>query len=652
MSQKFLIFVTVLAVAALTLLLVLLAVREEQSTKRIIVERDKRIGENVVATFTGGEVTTSELRKFINERTRRSGEHAACDKHSYDHSKCSPDEKCENHPLNSVESYRALLRQLVMDKMVERWIREKGMLSRKQVKHRLKHLVEEINLGALAGEMHADKVKPDKIEMRQYYEEHKDEYKNRPFSEVEEEIEGILVARKQSEFIPKYIEELKANAVIERNYDLIKVPEPTEAEIRAYYDQHSKEYVRAEFLRIQILRIGAEDEKAGRAKAEKALAKLRAGADFEEVARDFADDKTAPIELVERGRKSKRFEERVFRYYAGELTPIFKDGGFFYIVKILEREGKKKKSLPEVLAEVTAAVRRQKEEEKFKYNKYDALFSVHGKRFTVEEFQQEFSELSPEEQRQFASFKAKKNLLDQLIVRQLLMEKAEDKGVEAEKRKEIEELKKRALQQMLHKEEVDEKIEVSEKEARELYEKRKNVLMEPAKAKVSVIRIGTGFSADERKRAREKIEAAQKKLNAGADFAEVAKEYSEDWTATRGGEMDRWIYEGAGHLGEIYEHGFHRYVFALQPGETSDFFEFRNNYWIVKMREHRPSRRQTFEEARPTIEAYIKALKHEERMFELQNELLEKSRLVIRDFVLSRMLQAESTGHEHERALY
>ena len=165
---------------------------------------------------------------------------------------------------------------------------------------------------------------------------------------------------------------------------------------------------------------------------------------------------------------------------------------------------------------------------------------------------------------------------------------------------------------------------------------------------MSIIRVGVGLSEDERKRARERIEEARAKLSGGADFAAVAKEYSEDWTATRGGDLDQWIYEGAGQLAELYEHGFHQYVFALTPGETSDLFEFRNNYWIVTMREHADARQQTFEEAKPRIVETLRAVRHEERTRELQNELLERSRLVVRDYVLSRMLSAESRGHAGE----
>jgi len=652
MNVKYAVPLIVTGVVMLVLVLILLDYAQEKKGKALKNEKDRRIGDEVVATYVGGEITAGELRRYLNDFAMREGKHEVCTKHGSEHTQCSMDEDCENHPLDSVESYRMMLKKLVLEKMVNRWISEKGMASRKDASHRIKHLVEEINLESIAGEMHSDKLKPDKVEMRQYYEEHRDEFKDRSYDQVEKDIESRLTAKKQSEYIPKYIEELKANAVIEKNYDLLKVSEPTESEISAYYESHRKEYVQSEYLRVQTIRISASDEKAGREKAEKALSRLRAGEDFTAVASEFSDDKAAAAEVIERGRKSKEFEERVFRCYPGELTPVFKDGGSFNVVKVIERQGEKQKPLSEVKSNVKTALSLMRQQEKMKFNGTMALFSIHGKQFTVEQFQEEFNELTPEQQAQYSSFEARKNLLDQLIVRELLLEKNEDKGQTQKQRKEIDELKEQALQEMLHKEEVDEKLVVSEEEAKAFYEKRQAYMREPAKAKISIIRASFGSAQDERNRARKKLEEAQEKLKAGADFATVAREYSDDQSATGGGEVDRWIYEGKSHLGEYYEHEFHEEVFKLKTGQVGDIFEFSQNYWIVKVKENVPSQQMSFEEARPMIESYIKSSKHRSRMGEMQNELLEKSQLVIRDHVLSRNLRVESGLHQKERDLY
>jgi len=545
-----------------------------------------------------------------------------------------------------------MLKQLVVDKMVNRWIAEKGMASRKEASHRIRHLVEEANLGSLLGEMHSDKLKPDKVEMRQYYEENKDKYKDRSYEQAEKEIELLLTARKQNEYLPKYIEELKANAVIEKNYDLLAVAAPNEAEIRSYYENHPTEYLQSESLRVQNIRINAADEKTGREKAEKAMVKIRSGEDFATVAAAMSDNQSAPPEIIERGRQGRNYEDNVFRCPIGEVTPIFRDGDSFYIVKIIGRKNETRKLLSEVEADIKTKLTQQKWRQKMKENPYAALFRVHGKQFTVEQFLDEFDELTPAQQAQYSSFEAQKNLLDQLIVRELLLEKSEDKVQTPRERKELDELKSMALQEMLHKEEVDEKLEVSETEAKDFYTKKQAYLKEPAKAKISVIRVGFGASQDERSMARKKLEEARKKLNAGADFAAIAREYSDDPSATGGGELESWIYDENLHAGGEQAPEFYRTVFKLQNGQLSDIFEFSRNFWLVKMKENVPSRQMTLAEARPMIEVYVRTMKHQERMMELQSELLEKSQLVIKDHVLSRKLRIELQQHQGERVIF
>ncbi len=53
MSSKLSIILTIVGVAALTVALILVAVKQEQAEKVVRVEVDKRIGEDVVATFVG-----------------------------------------------------------------------------------------------------------------------------------------------------------------------------------------------------------------------------------------------------------------------------------------------------------------------------------------------------------------------------------------------------------------------------------------------------------------------------------------------------------------------------------------------------------------------------------------------------------------------
>ncbi len=611
-------------------------------------------GEGIVATYGGKTLTDEELRDYIRRRGFKERSHAICEKHGFDHSQCDKLEPCESHPLHSIEAYRTMIEMLVMEEMVENWAREKGITGRREVKHGLKHLVEEINLESLSTKMHEDEFSPDKIEMQQYYEEHREEYKSRSFNEVEREIENILTVEKGDEFIPEYIERLKENAVISRNYDLLEVAAPTAAELRTFYQDHQDEYVEPEKINILEIRIDIGSSgapAAARRKAEEARAKLGAFEDFSEVAQEYSDgiypESGAGIsDYIRKGERSDTFEDYVFILGINEISDVFQDGESFFVVKVIEKQDQRQKELAEVREEIKTKVIREKEDIKYELNKFEALFTVHGKRFTLGEFKEEFSELPPEYQLQFSEFEEKKYLVDQLIIKELLLEDVGDTMLDRENKELVENLKAEVIQHILHKEEVDEKIEVSDEEAKEIYEVKKSLFIEPAKAKISYIRVRPGPSDDEEDRARKIIEEAYQKIKGGAAFASVAREYSEDRTASQGGKLNRWVYEGGSHLGEMMEHEFHKVVFKLRPGEESRVFKFGGDFFIVKMRRKDGKRQQTFEEARDYIKELLAARKHQERTSRLQDELFEKAKLTVCDATLKRMLKEEERQSE------
>lgn len=606
--------------------------------------------ENIVATYNGKSLGKEDLRNYIRKQQVKENEHAFCEKHGFDHGLCDKLEPCEKHPLHSIEAYRAIIKNLALDQTVQDWAKEKGITRRQDVKHGLKHIVDEANLLSLSAKFHQDKLTADDTEIRQYYEEHKDEYKDKPLKEAEAEIKDALINKKASEFIPKYIDELKQNAAVNTNYELLKVEEPTEVELQSYYDNHKDEYVEPEKIKISQIKIDIGEsgsEEAARKKAEEVMVKIRAGEDFLGVANKYSDgicakcgDKAMPVYIGKEG-ISKDFESNVSNLETNEISSIFKDGNSFYIVKVMERQDKKQKQLGEVMGEVKANVMQEKENKKYELNKLEAIFSVHGKRFTLGEFKEEFSELSLEEQKQFTGFEAKKNLVEQLIIKELLLEDVGDKMLDKENTQAVEEIKSEVIRQILHKEEVDEKIEIPDEQIKKVYQMKKALFIEPAKAKISFIRIDFGASEDEKKKARGKIEEAFQKIKSSIDFSSVAKEYSEDWTASKGGEVEQWIYEGASRLGEMIEHEFHDIIFKLKQGETSEIFEFADNFFIVKMRKKEEKRQLSLEEAKPHIKELLSIDKHHERTARLQDEFLKKSNLVIYDKTLKQMLKEE-----------
>jgi parvulin-like peptidyl-prolyl isomerase len=138
-------------------------------------------------------------------------------------------------------------------------------------------------------------------------------------------------------------------------------PAPTDAELRAYYEQHLDAYKTAEEVRAShILKAPARGEQ--REAAYQTLRDVRrqllaggAAADFDALAREHSDKATDHIDLgfFKRGELAEEFELVAFSMEVGELSPVFVSPFGFHLVKLTER----KPATPKPFEEVRDAVR-------------------------------------------------------------------------------------------------------------------------------------------------------------------------------------------------------------------------------------------------------------------------------------------------------
>lgn len=120
---------------------------------------------------------------------------------------------------------------------------------------------------------------------------------------------------------------------------------------------------------------------------------------------------------------------------------------------------------------------------------------------------------------------------------------------------------------------------------------------------------------EDRNRARQEIEKIADRLAAGEDFAELARQESEDpGTAPKGGDL------GSIHRGEMVP-SFEEAAFSLQPGQTSEVVETRFGFHLIRVDEKKTI---IFEEARETIrQALERAIRDrltDQWVLELQKE--------------------------------
>jgi len=164
---------------------------------------------------------------------------------------------------------------------------------------------------------------------------------------------------------------------------------------------------------------------------------------------------------------------------------------------------------------------------------------------------------------------------------------------------------------------------VGEAEARKFYQENLDRYFKKGeRVRASHILIGTekAASAEEKRKAKEKIEAILKRVKGGEDFAEIARKESTCPSAARGGELGPF---GRGQMAPSFE----RVAFSLQPGEVSQVVETLYGYHIIKLAEKLPPTTEQFEEVRGKISEFLKAEKIRKGVAAYLQELRSKAKI-------------------------
>jgi peptidyl-prolyl cis-trans isomerase D len=118
---------------------------------------------------------------------------------------------------------------------------------------------------------------------------------------------------------------------------------------------------------------------------------------------------------------------------------------------------------------------------------------------------------------------------------------------------------------------------------------------QPDRAHVAHILLKTVGKTDaEAEEIRKKAEDVLKKAKSGANFGDLAKEYSEDTSKDRGGDLD-WIVRGQ--TVPEFEHA----AFSLPIGSVSDLVKTQYGFHIVKVIDRQAARTQPLDEVFPQI---------------------------------------------------
>src|SRR3954470_1416739 len=137
------------------------------------------------------------------------------------------------------------------------------------------------------------------------------------------------------------------------------------------------------------------------------------------------------------------------------------------------------------------------------------------------------------------------------------------------------------------------KITVSAQDIERAYNNGIDQYTTPEQVRASHILLKTEGKDDAAVKA--KAEEVLKQAKGGADFAELAKKYSEDDSnAKNGGDLD---YFGRGRMVSEFDEA----VFAMQPGQISDLVKTQYGYHIIKLVDRKASTTKPLSEVRQQI---------------------------------------------------
>ena len=441
-------------------------------------------GEDVAASFNNRHITVSDLKDFI---VLESGGR-------------------QDIEINTLEAYRQVLRIMAVEQIVQARAAQKGLEQRDEVRHNLQDLIQDASIDTLVHQIAQRELSAESIpkyEVQQYYDNNRQQYGERNFSDVEHEIREILVGTKGKDFFPQYIDELKKATGLEVNFELLRT-------------------------------LGTTEESMEQA-------------------------------VTLRGD--------------------------------------------------------------------EALFNVHSRRYTFKNFYTEFRELPAVYQNQFSDYESRRQLLEQFIAKELLMEEAGDASEDKNEQHSLDELKVQYLSQLLHQEEVEDRItEPTEEEIQRYYDKNKQNFVIPARVRISLIWISEG---ENREQAMKKAQEALAALRGGTEFAEAAKLYSEDYTAEAGGEIRQWLVQS--HL----PRDLGKAVFALKTGETSKAVRSQNAVCIVKINERLEAEQMAYDDAKPEIAAHLKEEQHTKLQQEMETSLFKEAGFTVYNRTLRKLLKGK-----------
>jgi len=263
------------------------------------------------------------------------------------------------------------------------------------------------------------------------------------------------------------------------------------------------------------------------------------------------------------------------------------------------------------------------------------LAEVGSAKITVDAFKKELENLPPYLKPMTETADGKKEMLETMIIRELILQEASKEGIEntpAVKDK-LDELKKRLVVEAYLKKKVEEQAKVSDEDLKKFYDQNKDKFKTGDQVRASHILVKSEKEAKE----------VLAQLKAGGNFEELAKKLSSDGAAAKGGDLG-WFSKGS----MIPE--FEKVAFTMKEGQVSDIVKTKFGYHIIKLTGKRAAGERTFEDVKEQIKASMLPGKQQEVFQKLKEDLKKSGKYSIKEDVLKGLGGAASAEPKEPKA--
>jgi len=207
-----------------------------------------------------------------------------------------------------------------------------------------------------------------------------------------------------------------------------------------------------------------------------------------------------------------------------------------------------------------------------------------------------------------------KKLLDQAVKSSMLSQEAHRLGIPTKEdvARKIKGISDTIIVQELTKQEVTDKITVTEEAITSFYKENKEKFIKPEEVKVNLIlfEVNDDDPPQKKKEKQKKAEQALKQIKEGEKIEKLAGKLSDDnRTKGRGGSTG---YFTRGKHKKTYGEVFEAKAFSLKAGELSDVFEDKKGFYIIKVVAKKERHEQTLNEVEKRIEKQLRQEKQKE----------------------------------------